>query len=325
MQIACHGNAMRYTQAAHISYMQCRTAPSLSLCTPIPVLTDHRPSLSTDPPSWTLPLAHFPLQPTPSHHPPARLALNILAHPLSLHLPLPQHLPRPPLKRLDHQPRHLRRRGLAQRGIERARELHLDAQRHLGPRLALRRRVIHLRPAARGRGFVGKTAQRPARQQGREERVRGIDGLLVRPVGVVGQLAGLQGGARGAAHGFDGRVRRAEDVRVERLAVGLEADGQARGAGVPRRGAGVGRRPGGDARGGAVGEEGRVGRYVCDEGVERGRGVGECARCGEGLGRGGERVGDEGTGGASWGVGEGGEDGGRGERGGEEGGWAQEP
>ena len=145
--------------------------------------------------------------------------------------PLPlapsQHFPRPLLKRLDHQPRHLRRRRLTQGRIHRARKLHLDMQAHLRPSLRTGLlRIPFLRRAIRRLRLEREFAERPACEEGSEEitSCRLGFGRMVGPVVVVWQ------GGRGycwfgfTGYGFEGTVGKAVDAAGEGLAVGSVAD-----------------------------------------------------------------------------------------------------
>ena len=86
-------------------------------------------------------------------------------------MPLSQHRSRPLLKRLNHHPRHLGRRSLAQRAVHRTREPHLDHQIDLRPRLARRARALFRRRLPiRRRRLERKLLERPPREQRRENR-----------------------------------------------------------------------------------------------------------------------------------------------------------
>ena len=79
------------------------------------------------------------------------------------------------------------------------------------------------------------------------------------------QVGGGQGRrGRRAGNGFDDRVRHAEDFRVEFFRVWTPAYAEGGRLRVGGAGAGGGRGARGDARGGYVREECRVGFDVCD-------------------------------------------------------------
>lgn len=86
-------------------------------------------------------------------------------------MPLPQHLPRPLLKRLDDEAGHLRRRRLAERAVHRAREPHLQQQMDLRARVGgVGVGVAFLGGSAGGGvGFVGEFAEGPAGEEGGED------------------------------------------------------------------------------------------------------------------------------------------------------------
>lgn len=79
------------------------------------------------------------LRPLIPHHPlRTRLPPSILTPPPIIlnPMPLPQHTPRPLLKRPDHHPRDLRRRRLAQRAIHGAIEPRFNHKTDFRPRMA---------------------------------------------------------------------------------------------------------------------------------------------------------------------------------------------
>lgn len=163
----------------------------------------------------------------------------LVARPLDP-VPLPQHLPRPLLKRLDHHPGDLGRGGLAQRAVHGARELGLDDEGDLGAGV----RGVGLggaflrRGAVRGQGLEGELAEGPAREEGGEELLpllllvglfwfffRGGVGWVVR------ELGGGDRGSSGPGAGFQGVVREAVDAGAEGFVVAAPADAEVGGAG----------------------------------------------------------------------------------------------
>lgn len=201
-------------------------------------------------------------------------------------MPPSQHRSSPLLKRLDHDPRNLRRRSLTQRAVDRTREPHLQHQVDLRPRTARSTRGPFLRrPPIRRRRLERKLLERPPRQQRREDRpvprrpLRIIARVvaLFRVLVVVRQFAPRDRGFRVPGHGFEDGVGQAVDGAAEQFVVGPVADAEVCGPGPSMLllaavvgcagggGGGVGGREGGYGAGGAVGDEGWVGDDVSDD------------------------------------------------------------
>ena len=140
-------------------------------------------------------------------------------HPLPLN-----NLPDPPLKRLNHLIRDLRRRRLAQRRIHRIREQKLNMQRDLRPILrTLLARLLRLVRSGLRRRLIWELLQTPACHQMAQHTFppRGIGGSICRSRRVVFQPFRGEGSIRASADGFDGRVGYTVDSRVELFAYSL--------------------------------------------------------------------------------------------------------
>lgn len=145
-----------------------------------------------------------------------------------------QQLPRPPLKRINHQPRHLRRRRLTQRTIHRTREPHLQHKINLCPRSTWFTRLPLLRRLPIRRWWLEwEFLERPSRQQRRE--YRRIPRTLLTPspviVVVVWQFPLRNRGLGVSGYGFQNCVGKAVYRTLEYFFVGTIPDFKVGGAG----------------------------------------------------------------------------------------------